>query len=61
MEGFCIQVRNLWMVHCLNKKGLMFLRKLSFIVDQSVRQNTENSQKNLMAMEFQQNLSLNLR
>jgi hypothetical protein len=61
MKGFCIQVRNLWMVHCLNKKVLMFLRKLGFIVDQSVLQNMENSQKSLMAMEFQQNLWLNLR
>jgi len=61
MEGFCIQVCNLWMVHCLNKMALTSLRRLGFIVDQSVRPNMGTSKQILMAMEFQQNLSQNLR
>lgn len=61
MDGFYIQVRNLWKFYCLNKKALMSLRKLDYIVDQSVRPNRGSSQQILMAMEFQQNLSQNLR
>ena len=57
MEGLCIQVCNLWKLHCLSKKALMSLRRLGFILDESVCPNMGTSQKILMAMEFQQNLS----
>jgi hypothetical protein len=60
MEGFCIQVCNLWMVHWLNKEALMSLCRLGFIVDKSVCPNMGTSQQILMAMEFQHNLSQNL-
>jgi len=60
MEGFCIQVCNLWMVHCLNKEAVISLRRLGFIVDQAVSPNMGTSQQILMAMEFPQNLSQNL-
>jgi hypothetical protein len=57
MEGFCIQVYILWMVHYLNKKALMSLRRLGFIVGQSVCPNMGTSKQILMAMEFKKKTS----